>query len=251
MSAAVLAGKVCVIVGASTGIGKATAEAAARAGASVVLAARRLDLCEQTAAAIRAGGGHALAVRTDATRPEDHERLAQLAAAEYGGIDLAFVNAGSIVGVSSVVETPVERFRAQADINLFAVQRALATLVPRIAARGGGAVVVNAARGGLRGAPGLGTYAATKAGAIMLSLVAAQEAARDGVRINVVAPGYIGSESWWRMMGEGGRGLAARVPLGRIGETAEVADVVVWLLSDGARYVAGTVIPVDGGMTAG
>jgi NAD(P)-dependent dehydrogenase (short-subunit alcohol dehydrogenase family) len=251
MTAGALAGKVCVVVGASTGIGRATAEAAARAGASIVLAARRLELCEHAAKEIRAAGGHALAVRADATRVEDHERVARAAADEFGGIDLAFVNAGSIVGVSSVVETPPERFRAQADVNLFAVQHALATLVPRIAARGGGAVVVNTARGGLRGTPGLGTYAATKAGAIMLSLVAAQEAARDQVRINVIAPGYIGSESWWRMMGENGRSLATRVPLGRIGEPAEVADVVVWLLSDSARYLVGTVIPVDGGMTAG
>ena len=251
MTTDTLAGKVCVVVGASSGIGRATAEAAAAAGAAVVLAARRIELCAAIAAGIRERGGRAVAVPVDVTAAGDHERLAERATAEFGGIDLAFINAGSIIGVSSVVETTAERFRAQADVNLFAVQRALATLVPCIAARGGGAIVVNTARGGLRGTPGLGTYAATKAGAIMLSLVAAQEAAKDKVRINVIAPGYIGTESWWRMMGEGGKALTARVPLGRIGEAAEVADVVVWLLSDAARYLVGTVVPVDGGMTAG
>jgi 3-oxoacyl-[acyl-carrier protein] reductase len=120
-----------------------------------------------------------------------------------------------------------------------------------MARRGSGSIVINAARGGLRGTPGLGTYAATKAGAIMLGLVAAQEAAKQGVRVNMIAPGFIGTDSWWQLMGAGGKALASRVPLGRIGDDAEVADVVVWLLSDASRYVTGTVLPIDGGMTAG
>ncbi len=246
-----LAHKVLVVFGASTGIGQATAAAAARAGAAVVLAARRSELCEQTAASIRAQDGRAVAVRADVTRAADLAHTVEVARAEFGGVDLGFINAGAIVGVSSVADTAVEQFRAQLEINLLAVQQSLAMLLPALRQRGGGAIVVNTARGGLRGAPGLGTYAAAKAGAIMLSLVAAHEAARDAVRINVIAPGYIGTESWWRMMGEGGQALASRVPLGRIGTAAEVADVVVWLLSDSARYLAGTVIPVDGGMTAG
>jgi beta-ketoacyl ACP reductase len=94
-------------------------------------------------------------------------------------------------------------------------------------------------------------YAAAKAAAIALCMSVAQEIGKHQIRLNLVSPGFIGTEAWWGMMGEGGKAMTARVPLGRIGTGEEIAAVVTWLLSDESRYVTGTVLPVDGGMTAG
>ena len=131
------------------------------------------------------------------------------------------------------------------------MHNALRAQIPLIARSGGGSIVINSATSGVRGKATIGLYSAAKAAAITMAQVAAQEAGPQGVRVNVVAPGYIGTDAWMAKLGAQKEALGKTVPLQRIGTGEEVAATVAWLLSDDASYVTGAVIPVDGGMHAG
>jgi NAD(P)-dependent dehydrogenase (short-subunit alcohol dehydrogenase family) len=244
-----LRGKVCVTTGTSRGIGLAAARAIARAGARVVVNSRDAAACEQAAAALRAEGHEAIGCAGDVTSAAQMRTLVDAAQQHYGRIDLAFLNAGNLFGFGPLASTPESRLRASLDVNLVGPFHGLQAILPAMTAAGGGAIVVTSAGAGLRGRAGLADYAASKWGVIGLCLSAALEAAKAGIRINLVAPGYIATDSWLALLGGRAEALAATVPLGRLGQPEDVADVVTWLLSDASRYVTGAVIPIDGGLT--
>jgi len=241
-------GKVCIVAGASRGIGRVAAETLARAGAHVVVSSRDAAACEAVAAGIRQTGGQATAVAADVTRASDMQTLVDRVVQRHGRLDLAFHNAGNLFGMSPLHETAVKRFEDTIAVNLHGPFYGLHAYLPAMIKGGGGAIVVTTAGSGLRPRASLADTSASKWGANGLCQAAALEVAKHNVRINVVAPGFIATESWMALLGANAKPLAARVPLGRLGEASDVADVVMWLLGDGARYVTGAVIPVDGGL---
>lgn len=245
-----LQGKVCIVTGGSRGIGRAAARAIAAAGAAVVISSRDEAACMAAAAELRSEGAQAAGFAADVTSSDAMEALAAFALDRFGGLHLSFLNAGTIQPPMPVAGITPQRFDEILSVNLRGTFLALRAQMPLLS-RQGGAVVITSAGSGLRGRAGLADYCASKWGVIGLALAAAQEAGPNGVRVNVVAPGYIASDAWLDMLGGHAAALQARVPLGAIGQPSDVADVVCWLLSDAARYVTGAVIPVDGGLLIG
>ena len=244
-----LEGKVAVIVGASVGIGAAAAWVFSELGASLVLASRDLGAIEATAADIEAQGGSAIAVKVDVGVDGEVERAVGLTLERYGRLDIAFNNAGVQGEARPLAEQSAEEFDRIVNINLKGVWRAMRAELPAMA-HAGGAIVNTASVGGLVAAPGISPYCASKHGVIGLSKSAALDYA-PRVRINVVAPGAIDTAMFndW-MTDSAARGhMVSLHPLGRIGAPREVAQTVAWLCSDGASYITGAVIPVDGGYT--
>jgi NAD(P)-dependent dehydrogenase (short-subunit alcohol dehydrogenase family) len=245
-------GKVCLVTGGGSGIGRATALKMAEEGAAAVLiAGRRQAEIESAAAECESLGTEALAVRTDVTREDEVERLVAAAVTRYGRLDAAFNNAGF-----QEKRAPLERqasavYDAVFDTNVRAVFLCLRHQLPVMFAQGAGRIVVNASVSGVRNPnPGFSLYSASKAAVISLVRSAALEAAPRGVSINAVAPGRVVTD----MMLRAGVGdmatVAAGLPLRRMGTAEEVAEAVVWLLSDASSYVVGHMLAADGGFLA-
>jgi meso-butanediol dehydrogenase / (S,S)-butanediol dehydrogenase / diacetyl reductase len=242
-----LEGRSCLIVGATTGIGRATAELLARHGTRLLLSARDAARCAEAVEAL-APLTEVHGCPGDMSSAADMARVVAEAERRLGAIDLAFINAGKILGAGLLQEVDLDGARAAFELNALGVLNVLRAVLPRMTAAQRGAIVINSALSALRPRPLLGAYAAAKAAAINLAETAALEAGPHGVRVNVVAPGYIGSAAWLAKLGEQAASLAQTVPLRRIGTPAEVAQVVAWLLSDASSYVNGAVVPVDGGL---
>jgi NAD(P)-dependent dehydrogenase (short-subunit alcohol dehydrogenase family) len=246
-----LNGKSAIVTGASRGIGAATARAFAAAGASVALAARDERSLQRLADEITASGGRALAVRTDIADPAAVEQLVARTVAEFGGLDIAFNNAaGGGHPPTPLTDVAVEDFDSAIAINL---RGTFLCMKYEIAAMlsGGGTIVNMASTAGLEAVGGLAAYVSSKHGIVGLTKVAALEYAARGVRVNVVAPGPILTEQLVRA-GEGAQqGAAQAVPMRRVGQPEEVASTVAWLSGDGASFITGAVVPIDGGKLAG
>lgn len=247
-----LKGQNILVIGGSSGMGRDTALAIARVGGAVIVSARRGEKCQSVVDEIVRAGGTAHGFGADIRDEAAMRSLVAFAIEKCERIDGALINAGNSFGVSSFLDTKLETFSDAIALNHLGIVHALRALLPPMIETGkGGSIVVTSARAAMRPPPGMAHYAAAKAAAIALCMSVAQEIGKHKIRLNLISPGFIGTEAWWGMMGDGGTALAARVPLGRIGTGEEIADVVTWLLSDEARYVTGTVLPVDGGMTAG
>jgi NAD(P)-dependent dehydrogenase (short-subunit alcohol dehydrogenase family) len=242
-----LKGRRCLIVGATTGIGRATADLLARRGTRLLLSARDSARCAEAVEAL-APLAEVHGCPGDMSSAADMACVVAEAERRLGGLDLAFINAGKILGAGMLQEVDLDGARAAFELNALGVLNVLRAVLPRMTAAQCGAIVINSALSALRPRPLLGAYAAAKAAAITLAEAAALEAGPHGVRVNVVAPGYIGSAAWLAKLGEQADSLAQAVPLRRIGTPAEVAQVVAWLLSDASSYVNGAVLPVDGGL---
>jgi NAD(P)-dependent dehydrogenase (short-subunit alcohol dehydrogenase family) len=245
-----LDGKVCLVIGASRGIGRAAAEAIAAEGAQVIVASRDQEACGAVAAEIGAHGGAACAQVADVTDPDSLHRLGEFIEQEFGQIDLAFLNAGTLRGAAPIPNIPREQLRITVETNLYGAFFSLQTVLPLMRKDADSSIVLNSAGNGMRGRPLVADYVASKWGVVGLGLSAALEAATDGIRVNVIAPGFIGTDAWMTKLGAQQDSLAARVPLGTIGKPEDVAAVVVWLLSPASRYVTGSVVPIDGGLLA-
>jgi NAD(P)-dependent dehydrogenase (short-subunit alcohol dehydrogenase family) len=246
-----LKGKVAVVTGGSSGIGRAAALAFAREGARVLIAARRETEGEETVRRIRAGGGEGTFVRTDVTREEDIAALVARAMQAYGRLDFAFNNAG-VEGstMAPLAEQPVANYDTIFNPNVRGVFLSLKYEIPAMLKGGGGAIVNNASVAGLVGFPGVSLYVASKHAVIGLTKAAALEYAKSGIRVNAVAPGAIESEMLDRFTQQVPReALAAMHPVGRTGKAEEIADAVVWLCSPQASFVTGQTLAIDGGFT--
>jgi len=239
--------RVAVVIGGSRGIGRDVAMQLGENGYIVAVGSRNLAACEAVAATI---GGDSAAFVVDAADHASVSTMIGQVESRYGRIDAAFANAGKILGVGALDSISPADFAAAVALNMGGAFNAISAVVPALKRAGGGSLVINSARSGLRGVAGIGAYSAAKAGAIMLAQVAAAEAGAAGVRVNVVAPGYIATDAWMAKLGDQHDALAATVPLGTIGTSRDVADVVCWLMSDRSAYVTGAVVPVDGGTTA-
>jgi NAD(P)-dependent dehydrogenase (short-subunit alcohol dehydrogenase family) len=249
-----LEGKIAVITGASSGIGKATALAFAREGAALVLAARREAETEATARAIRDAGGRALAVPTDVSSETQVEALIGTTLRTYGRLDIAFNNAGIFAPEGPVHEIATEHWDSVMAINLKGVWLCMKYEIPAMVAQVGGVIVNMSSTAGVVGWSDLPIYATSKFGVIGLTKSAALQYAAAGVRINAVCPSFTRVESFDEMaselVGAEERALAT-IPLGKIATMEEVAEAVVWLSSDAASFCIGTALMLDGGQTTG
>jgi NAD(P)-dependent dehydrogenase (short-subunit alcohol dehydrogenase family) len=244
-------GKVALIAGASKGIGAATAEAFAAAGAAVVIGARDLAALESVAGRIRERGGQALAVRTDVSDVASMRGMVDAALTEFGRLDVAFNNATDGPRPAPLADIDPEEFDRGIATNIRGTFLGMKFQIPAMLATGGGAIVNMASRAGDIGVANLAAYVAGKAGIIGLTKVAALDYADQGIRVNVLAPGTILTHNLERAGEQAQRGAAMATPMGRIGTVSEVAQAVLWLCSDAASFITGAVVPIDGGQSAG
>jgi NAD(P)-dependent dehydrogenase (short-subunit alcohol dehydrogenase family) len=245
-------GKVALVTGASSGIGRATAARFAREGASVVLAARREEEGEEAARRIRRDGGEATFVRADVSQASEVEALVERCVARYGRLDYALNNAGIVGRMVPLVEYDEADWDAVLDANLKGVWLCLKYESRQLLAAGrGGAIVNTSSVGGHIGFPGLAHYCAAKHGILGLTKTAAMELAPSNIRVNAVSPGLIDTPMADRFTGgpetEAERFFLSLKPLRRRGTPEEVAEAVVWLCSDAAAFVTGHALAVDGG----
>jgi len=247
-----LAGKVTLVVGASRGIGAATARAFADAGAAVVLAARDAHALENVANAIQETGGRALAIPTDVSDPEAVARLVARTLKAYGRLDAAFNNAaGGGRPPTPLAEIPVEDYDSALAINLRGVFLAMKYEIPAMLQSGGGAIVNMSSTAGLSGVRGMSAYVASKHGVIGLTKTAALDYAERNIRVNAIAPGPILSDRIKALNEESRSYIAQTVPMRRLGLPEEVAELVVWLCSDQAAFMTGATLTIDGGRLSG
>ena len=244
-----LAGKVALVTGGASGIGRATALRMAEEGARVLVADRDGEGAARTAAAIMQAGGQALGWAADVTDEAQVAAMVQAALDAYGGLDCAFNNAGvAPVEAQPLAEITAEEWARVINVNLTGVFLCMKHEIP--AMRGHGAIVNTASIAGRIALPKAGAYVAAKHGVIGLTKVAALDHARDGVRVNAVCPGYVETPLASRSIERRREVILERVPLRRIGTVEEIAEVVVWLCSDRAGFVTGEALAADGGHTA-
>jgi len=235
-------------------MGRQTAIEAGAQGATVLLAARRLEACEAAAQDIRDNGGSAEALHIDGTNRQSIAEVFQVIEQKYGRLDCAFNNLGSAFGDSPLHETPVERWEDTLAVNLTAVFNLMQYEAPLMIKSGGGSIVNNTSTGGIRGVKNMADYAAAKWGLVGLTKSAALDYGDDNIRVNVIAPGIINTEKSVKIQADLPElfdQLRQQIPGKRFGEMQEIAQVVTWLLSDESQYISGAVLPVDAGKTAG
>lgn len=247
-----LEGKVALVTGGNSGIGKVTALAFAKEGAKVVVAARRIKEGEETVAAIRDGGSEAIFVQTDVSQAVDIKNMVHTTVESYGRLDYAFNNAG-VVGRGPVHELPEEEWDRIININLKGVWLCVKYEIAQMLKQGSGAIVNNSSVAGLIGWANVSAYIASKHGVVGLTKSVALEVAKQGIRVNAVCPGFIHTPMIQGGLDDpkGRERITAQEPIGRVGDPKEVAEAVVWLCSDAASFVTGHAMPVDGGLTAG
>ncbi len=246
--------EIVLVTGGAAGIGRATAERFADAGAHVVVADMQRGEGERTVEAIRTAGGRAEFELVDVRRDAAVRSLVETIVSRHGRLDCAVNNAGVEHELGSLAEFGVEDWDRIHEINLRGVWLCLKYELPRMVRQGRGAVVNVASVAGLSGAAMMGPYAASKHGVVGLTRTAALEYGRMGVRVNAVCPSAVRTEMFRRRMA-GRPDLADKLtrasPMRRLGEPGEVAAAVVWLCSGEASFVNGHALAVDGGMSAG
>jgi len=246
-------GKVALVTGGALGIGRATAIAFARNGARVVVADVLDEDGEQAVAAIREAGGDAVYVHADVSQASQVEAMVGRAIEAFGRLDYAFNNAGIEGETAATAECTVENWDRVIGINLRGTWLCMKYEIPHMLRQGGGAIVNCSSVAGTVGFAGIAAYTASKHGLLGLTRTAALEYAAQGIRINAVCPGVVRTamvERFTRGDAEAEAAMVAMEPIGRMGTPEEIADAVLWLCSDGASFMAGHPLVVDGGFVA-
>ena len=243
--------RICLVTGASRGIGAAAAEHVADCGATVVLAARDFELVTENARLISEKGGKAVPFRLDIASDDSVRECVEWIENEFGALHLAFNNAGVQADPLPLHEVAIEDVERVIDVNLLGTIRCLRHEIPAMLRAGGGVILNTASVGGLIAAPGIGVYCASKHGVIGISRSAALDYARQGIRVNVLAPGSVRTRMLTDWLSDEAE-LAAMTdaaPQGRLAEPEEIARIVGWLLSDASTFMTGAVVTADGGYT--
>ena len=257
-------GKVALVTGGASGIGAAVAELLAREGASVAVTDIDDLKGPEIVAGIKKAGHDAMFLQQDVTNEARWVEVVAEVEKRFGRLDILVSNAGIGISVPSIVDMSLEDWRRQTAINLDGVFLSVKHCLPAMRRSGGGSIIMMSSLAGLRGAPTLAGYCATKGGVRLFAKAIAMECASmgDGVRVNSVHPGIIDTPIWGKIPTEAsGSGTNAPIdpeeraklaaPLGRAGHAEEIAAGVLYLASDASSYVTGTELVIDGGMYAG
>ena len=244
-------GKVALVTGGTSGIGKATAIAFARAGAKVVLTGRREKEGAQAVDEIKKLGGDAAFVRADVAKDADVKAMVDFAIGKYGRLDVAFNNAG-VEWKGPLDQATEAEYRRIFDINVWGVLNSMRHEIPVMLKNGGGTIVNTSSVAGHVGLPQVSVYIASKHAVEGLTKSLALEFAKQNIRINAIAPGVIATEMFDRFADDAFRAqIPSIVPVGRAGASEEIAAAVLYLASDDARFTTGASLVVDGGYVAG
>ena len=249
-----LQGKVAIITGGTSGIGRDTAVLFAEAGAKVVVAGRREAEGNETVDLIRKAGGVGLFVQTDVSKARDIEALVRRSVEKFGRVDTAFNNAGIEGNWRPIVDQSEEEWDHVININLKGVWLCVKHEIQQMLKQGGGGTIVNMSSvAGLMGAPAAAPYCASKHGVIGLTRTAALEYAKEKIRVNAVCPAVIETPMEQRLFGEpeAHKYALSMHPIGRLGTPREIAEAVLWLCSEKSSFMTGHYIVLDGGFLVG
>jgi NAD(P)-dependent dehydrogenase (short-subunit alcohol dehydrogenase family) len=252
-SGILLAGKIALVTGGGSGIGRATSLAFADAGASVMVADINRDGGTESVAMIRDRGGNAEFIETDVSVTDQVDTMVAATVERFGRLDCAFNNAGIGGRWATLLDYDEQTFDQVIAVNLKGVWLCLKAEIRAMLAQGGGVIVNTASVAGLVGTPRIPAYGASKHAVVSLTKSAALSYAKQGIRVNAVCPAFIDTpmvDSLVEMEPDLADVVHAQ-PIGRIGQPEEVAATVIWLCSDAASFVTGVALPVDGGSMAG
>jgi NAD(P)-dependent dehydrogenase (short-subunit alcohol dehydrogenase family) len=243
------AGKVALVTGGSSGIGRATAVKFGERGAKVVVAARREKEGNETVEMIKKAGGEATFVQTDVRIASQAENMVQQTVKRYGRLDIAFNNAGVGGIMARLVRTTEEIFDEVVDTNFKGVWLSMKCEIPVMQKQGGGVIINNASTAGVSTAERLSVYSGTKHAVVGISKAAAAEYGKDKIRVVAICPGWIKTAMTEELRASKyADAFRDSIPLKRWGEPEEVAEMVIWLASDAASFVTGGAFIISGGM---
>ena len=244
-------GKIALVTGASSGIGRRTAERLAQEGARVAVTARRKERLEELVRGIESAGGSARAVASDLTRGEDRKRLVEETVSHFGGLDV-LVNAAGIIGFGTIEDTTIEQWQEMFDVNVVSIFHLMQLSLPHLLPRKGNVVNVSSVNG-LRSFPGVLAYCSSKSALDQLTRCSALELAAKGVRVNSVNPGVVVTELH-RQAGLDEAAYTAFLersktthPVGRVGQPEDLAALITFLASEEASWITGATVSIDGG----
>lgn len=244
-----LSGRVAIITGSSKGIGRSIAEQMAQAGAKVVISSRKGDVCEETAASIRAKGGVAIAVPAHVGKKEDLENLVAETQRQFGTIDTLVCNAAANPYYGPLTDIPDEAYHKTMDTNILSNIWLCRLVREDMQKSGGGSVIVVSSVGALKATPNLGAYAISKAADVQLIRTLAVEWGGDNIRVNAILPGLVKTDfarALWDNP-ESEKNIAIRFPLKRLGEPDDIGPAAVFLASQAGAWMTGQTIVIDGG----